>query len=97
MKRRIVMWAVVGLVVAGFWAIFALPASTERMREAWPLVSITCPVAILGERYPIALYEALITNALTYAIIGLIVELFGKRLFHCEPSKPQGLGPLRHG
>jgi len=77
MKYRIAMWASAGLLVAGFWALFAsatFPATNERLRDLWVLASLTCPVAIAGRYYPISLYEALAANTLTYALVGLIVE-----------------------
>jgi hypothetical protein len=77
MRYRIAMWAAVGFLVAGFWALFAVaafPSTVERLRDVWTLVSSTCPVALAGKHYPIGLYEALTANAATYALIGLIVE-----------------------
>ena len=54
------------------------------MREVWPLVSLTCPVAIAGMRYPISLYETLAANAVTYALVGLIVETLRRQLHHAK-------------
>ena len=85
MKYRIAMWAVVGFLVAAFWAFFALltfPSTSERMRDVWTLVSLTCPIAIAGWHYPISLYATLAANALTYALVGLIVETRRQRLHH---------------
>ncbi|MGA7403122.1 MAG: hypothetical protein WBW38_24090, partial [Candidatus Sulfotelmatobacter sp.] len=77
MKYRIAMWASAGFLVAGLWAFFAFatfPSTNERMRDIWTLVCLTCPVAIAGRHYPISLYEALAANAVTYALVGLMVE-----------------------
>ena len=85
MRYRIVMWALAGLLVAGSWALFAFltfPSTVERMRELWPLVSFTCPISILGMHHPISLYEALIANAISYALFALIVEKLRRRLPH---------------
>ena len=87
MRHRIAMWAIAGFLVAGFWALFAFltfPSTVERMRAVWPLVSFTCPVSILGMHYPISLYEALIANTLTYALVGLTVETLRRRLQHAN-------------
>lgn len=86
MKYRIAMWAIAGFLVAGFWALFAVatfPSTNERMRGVWTLVCVTCPIAI-ARRRPISLYETLAANALTYALVGLIVETFRKRMHHAE-------------
>jgi hypothetical protein len=86
MKYRVAMWAVVGLLVAGFWALFARATfpSTERLRDVWTLVCITCPIAIAGMHHAISLYESLAANAVTYALVGLIVETLRKQLHHAH-------------
>lgn len=83
MKYRIAMWALVGFLLAGSWALFAaatFPSTSERMRDVWPLVCLTCPIAIAGLHHAISLYEALIANAITYGFVGLIVETMRKQL-----------------
>ena len=87
MKRRIANWVSVGFLVAVFWALFALatfPNTNERMRDVWILICLTCPVSIAGRHYPISLYEVLAANAVTYALVGLIVETFRHRLHHAK-------------
>lgn len=87
MKYRITVWAIVGFLVAGFWAQFAIatfPSTNDLMRVIWPLVSLTCPIAILGKHHAISVYETLAANALTYALVGLVVENFRKRLRHAH-------------
>jgi ABC-type spermidine/putrescine transport system permease subunit II len=84
MKYRIAIWAIVGFLVAGFWALFAIETSSERMREVWTLVCITCPIAIAGMHYAIGLYETLAANVVTYALVGLIVETLRTRLHHAH-------------
>ena len=87
MKYRITMWALAGFLVAGFWALFAIatfPSTSERMRDVWSFVCITCPIAMAGMHHAISLYETLVANALTYALVGVIVEGFRKRLNHAQ-------------
>jgi len=77
MKFRIGLWASAGFLVACSWALFAFatfPSTNERMRDVWTLVSLTCPVAIVGRHFPISLYVALVANAITYALVGLVFE-----------------------
>jgi len=86
-KYRIAGWSGTGFLVAGFWALFAIasfPSASERMRDVWTLISLTCPVAMAGTHYPISLYEALAANTATYALVGLIVELLRYRLHHAK-------------
>jgi hypothetical protein len=84
MKYRIAMWAIAGLLVAGFWGVYAAASfpSSERMRDVWTLVCVTCPIAIVGMHHAISVYETLAANALTYAIVGLMVESLRKQLHH---------------
>jgi len=85
MKLRIAIWASAGFLVAVFWALFAIatfPSTSERMRDVWVLISLTCPVSIAGMHYPISLYEVLAANAVTYALVGFIVEALRQRRHH---------------
>jgi len=87
MKYRIAVWSAAGFLVAGFWALFAIatfPSTNERMRDVWTLVSLTCPVAIAGRHYPISLYEVLAANAVTYALVGLMLEILRRQLHHAK-------------
>jgi len=87
MKYRIALWGSAGFLVAGFWALFAyatFPSTNDRLRDLWVLVSLTCPVAIAGKHYPISLYAALAANAITYSLIGLIVETLWHQLHHAK-------------
>jgi len=88
MKYRIAMWAIVGFLVAGFWAVFAVatfpPSTNDPMREMSTLVCITCPVAIAGMHHAISLYATLAANTVTYALVGLVVETLRKQLHHAH-------------
>ena len=88
MRYRIAIWAIVGFLVAGFWALFAFatfpPSTNDRMRDAWPLVSLTCPIAIVGMHRAISLYQALAANTVTYALVGLIWETVRGQLHHAQ-------------
>jgi hypothetical protein len=86
MKNRIALWASAGFLVAGSWALYAL-ATVPPALGIGPLVTfvrLTCPIAILGSSYPISLYWALLANAATYALAGLIVETLRQRLHHAR-------------
>jgi len=77
MKYRIAIWAGVGLLVAAGWALYALatkPPALSLSDPLLPLVRLTCPIAILASSYPISLYSALLANAATYALAGLMVD-----------------------
>ncbi len=87
MKYRMVMWAIAGVLIAGFWASFAVatfPSTSERMRDVWTVVCITCPVSIAGMHQPISICEVVVANAVTYAFVGLVVEALRKRVHHAQ-------------
>ena len=87
MKYRIAMWATVGFLVAGSWALYffaIFPSANERLRDMRVLVDLTCPVAMAGWHYPISVYETLVANAVTYALIGLILETLRPQLSHSK-------------
>ena len=86
MRYRVAMWTIAGLLVAGFWALFARATfpNIERIRDVWPLICLTCPIAIAGMHHAITLYESLVANAVTYALVGVIVEMLRKQLHHAQ-------------
>ena len=54
------------------------------MRDVWTLISLSCPIAIAGMHHPISVYETLAANAVTYALVGLVVETLRHRLHHAK-------------
>jgi hypothetical protein len=89
MKYRIVLWAGVGFLVAGFWALYFFPTAPIPITSAepmWTLVRVTCPVvfASFHFRFPIGVYWALLANAATYALVGLIMETLRRQLSHAR-------------
>ena len=86
MKLRIAIWTTIGLLVAGFWSLYPFAAfpSPDRVREVWPLITLTCPVALLGMHHAVSLYEALAANAVTFAVIGVMVETVRRQLHHAQ-------------
>jgi len=81
MHKRVAIWAAAGFLVAAFWALFAIATfpTFDRMRDAWTLICLTCPIAIAGMHYPISVYETLLANAVTYGFAGLIFEMVRKQ------------------
>ncbi len=84
MRHSIAIWAIVGSLVAGFWALFAYATfpSVHSIRHAWFLITFTCPVALLGMHHALSIYEVLAANAITYALVGLIAETLRRRFRH---------------
>ena len=89
MKYRVAMWAGAGLLVAGLWNLYALatfpsPITSEPM--VWTLVRLTCPIAFASFHFhfPVSIYWVLLSNAATYALVGLIVETLRQQLHHAK-------------
>jgi hypothetical protein len=78
------MWAAAGFFVASGWAVYLSVASKDHPIESIvsALMRLTCPVAIVGSRYPVSLYSALVINVATYALVGLVVETLRRQLTH---------------
>jgi hypothetical protein len=74
------------LYVAGCWALYALATALPAMTSADPimtLVQLTCPIMLISF-YPLSLYLALLANAATYALVGLIVETLRQQFHHAS-------------
>lgn len=78
MSHRILLWAVVGFLVAAGWAIYAFPMMTSS-DPLMPLVVLTCPIALLRS-HPVSLALVLLANSATYAFVGLAVETVRRQL-----------------
>lgn len=86
MKYRIALWAGIGFLVAGFWALYVyatFPSANERLQDVWAVLYLTCPVAML-RHHPVSLYEVLAANTATYALAGLMVETVRRQFRHAK-------------
>jgi hypothetical protein len=79
-------WASAGFLVAGFWALYFAWASKDIPTETivFNLARLTCPIAFASFyfHFPVGVYWSLVANAVTYALIGLIVETLRRRQFN---------------
>jgi hypothetical protein len=77
MKSRIAIWAAIGALVAAFWAVYI---TTTMQNLRYPdsigsiLIRITCPIS-LASHHAVSLYQVIFANALTYALVGAVVEI----------------------
>jgi hypothetical protein len=74
MKRRIALWALVGLAVASAWVLFALVTRTHYNPGQWTIATITAPSALVGRMMPLSYYGFILLNGVCYAIVGLATE-----------------------
>jgi urea transporter len=81
MKSRIAMWAALGASVAAFWAVY-ISKTMQNLKNpdsfSGILIRITCPIA-LANHHAISLYQVLLANAVTYAVVGAVVEILRRR------------------
>jgi FtsH-binding integral membrane protein len=85
MRHRIAMWAAVGLLVAGCWAVVAgmIPFNLAT-GFVGNLAAFTQPVALLSIYFHFGMrfYWVMLANAATYALVGLMVESLRRSLHH---------------
>ncbi len=77
MKRRIAIWATLGALVVIFWRVYISTTLSNPLGRGGlgrSLVYLTCPIA-LARQHPQGFYFVLITNAATFALAGVIVEI----------------------
>ena len=84
MTRRIAIWAISGLGVAGLWALHATISTPPALTSADPLLpwaEFTCPIAAasLHLNFGVSLFWVLLANLTTYALVGALVETLRHR------------------
>ena len=89
MKFRIFLWAMAGFLAAAGWAFYAaatFPDLIQFKPLVWNLALLTQPLAFASMRFhfPASIYWVLITNAASYALVGLIVESLRRQLLHAK-------------
>jgi len=85
MKYRIAIWAGAGFLVAGFWALYLFPTATDVIANqpaTWALARVSCPIMVASVYFgfAISVYWALLTNAITYALVGATAETLRHKL-----------------
>jgi|HubBroStandDraft_6_1064221.scaffolds.fasta_scaffold08731_6 hypothetical protein len=84
MKRWVAIWAGLGFLIAGCWVVytFVTPPESLGMNLRQPVVQaalyLTCPISYvaLHSHYPISWRLFLLINAATYAVVGLMLDVF---------------------
>jgi hypothetical protein len=76
MKRRLGLWALIGLAVAFCWFLISLILPPRYM---YPLghssiLAITAPASLLGRAMPLAYYWFILLNGVAYLFVGLATE-----------------------
>jgi len=74
MKSRIAIWAAVGAFVVVFWTLYISATFPTPLGAARTLIDLTCPVALARHYGPHGFYSVLLVNAVTYALVGMVVE-----------------------
>lgn len=73
MKLRIAIWASVGALVVVLWSVYITATRPTPLGMMWILTDFTCPIA-LARHYRLSVYLVLLSNAATYALIGIVLE-----------------------
>lgn len=80
MNRRIMMWGLLGLLVACGWAVIGVFAGPDFNLGRSALVAATAPAALLGRKMPLGVAPGVLLNGCIYALLGLMIET-GRRVF----------------
>ena len=82
MKRRVVLWAIIGLLVGSIWAAYAFATAPDieiqKSVADWTVEVIayaSCPIIAAGPHF----YWIPLANAVTYALLGYALELVWKK------------------
>ena len=89
MKLRIALWALAGTLIAAAWATYAYAAGPVPMLAhpaVWSFARLTCPLVLVADYFHagVSVFWTLIANALTYGLMGFIVESLRPALRHAH-------------
>ncbi|HYL95555.1 MAG TPA: hypothetical protein VET69_07100 [Terriglobales bacterium] len=89
MKFRVFLWAFAGFLVAAGWAVYAaatFPDLIQAKPLVWNLALLTQPIAWASMHFsfPASMYLVFTTNAVAYALVGLIIGSLRRRLSHAR-------------
>ena len=82
MKRRIALWAGVGFLIAGFWALFLFPSAAMMPEQVLTISRLTCPIVFAAPHSAHHFYWVLLSNTAIYALVGLIAESMRHKFQH---------------
>jgi hypothetical protein len=88
MKYRIAGWASTGFLVAGCWALYFASANKDNPIEpiVYTLAGLTQPIVLAIHYFSVSFYWILLANAVTYALVGLIVETLRQKTKQFETA-----------
>jgi hypothetical protein len=73
MKRRVALWALIGLAVASAWVIVGVTWPHYNLGR-WTITAITAPSVLLGRMMPLSYHWFILLNGIFYALVGLATE-----------------------
>ena len=94
MRTRIIFWALAGFLIAACWAIFLWATfPTMHSRELMDVARVTCPISVVSEHYHfgVSWRWALVSNAVIYGLVGLVLEPFWHLGRHAKTTSRDGL------
>ena len=74
------------MFVVCWWFVYVfgtlpIPRISTNPVFLWNLIQLTCPIAFIDSHFHLGLpvYEVMLANAATYAVLGLIVEIMRRK------------------
>ena len=85
MKLRVALWAFAGILVAAGWWLYVwstAPSSVATQPLLWMLAQFSCPLVLAGTyfHFGVSLLLVFLSNAIVYALAGLLLELLRRQL-----------------
>jgi hypothetical protein len=81
---RVMIWATIGFLVAGFWGVYfsRAPIYNEVPPIIYSVARLTQPLAVTLAYYgfSIGVRSAFVINAATYALVGMVIEAIRRQL-----------------
>ena len=85
MKRRISLWALIGIAVACCWVVVGFLAGPAYNPGRSTIAAMTAPASLLGRRAPLGITWFILLNGALYGTVGLAAEL-ARSLHHLRAA-----------
>ncbi len=91
MKRKMAVWGLLGVAVAGLWVVISLAIPLWQAPTISALARFSCPMVAVGSvfHFGVKWYWVAASNFGIYALVGLIVENTCRSFRHHPQSAAQ--------
>jgi|CZKL01.1.fsa_nt_gi hypothetical protein len=87
MRQGIVVWTLIGLLVACGWVLYGMGPGHTHNLSTWTIVAITAPASVLGRRIPMTYYSFILLNGVIYGLFGALAVMLGRQIRFPLPKR----------